>query len=238
MRRARSSLVDYSPWFGGKRAETWMNWVEANLLGCLIFAHCNLLVPPPSYFCSFFFFLTVQHWRFWLTSMTCLLLYLILLLQQFRRSQGEFAHRLCCARAPHEEVQYVHLVFAHEAYTSFLSFRRLFVAAAPAFSAPSASSSGATALIPPSLPSSLLWSPTRSAVPSRYPISHLQHVLPVAPLFFGNVYVVRAAKSSSPADAAADANAATRFAHSRRPFFALADVLSLCVFLCFLMLHT
>lgn len=162
---------------------------EAHLLGCRIFAHCNLLFSPPVSVPLFFSF--DQHWRFWLTSMTCLLLYLILLLQQFRRSQGEFAHRLCCARAPHEEVQYVHLVFAHEAYTSFLSFRRLFVAAAPAFSAPSASSSGATALIPPSLPSSLLWSPTRSAVPSRYPISHLQHVLPVAPLFFGNVYVVR-----------------------------------------------
>lgn len=125
----------------------------------------------------------------------CLLVYLVLLLQQFRRSQGEFAHRLSCARAPHEEVQYVHLVFAHDAYTSFLSFRRLFVAAAPAFSAPSASSSGATALIPPSLPSSLLWSPTRSTLPSRYPISHLQHVLPVAPLFFGNVYVVRRERS-------------------------------------------
>jgi hypothetical protein len=65
------------------------------------------------------------------------------------------------------------------------------VAAAPTFSTPSASSSGATALIPPSLPlpSTFLWAQPRSNVPQRYPISHLQNVLPVAPLFFGNVYV-------------------------------------------------
>lgn len=131
--------------------------------------------------------------RFWLTAFTCFLVYLGLLATEFRRNQADFIERLHASKSPEDEVFYIHLVFAnreHDAYTSFLSFRRLFVAAAPAFSAPSASSSGASALIPSSLPlpSALLWSPPRSHVPQRYPISHLQHVLPVAPLFFGSIW--------------------------------------------------
>jgi hypothetical protein len=128
--------------------------------------------------------------RFWLSGLVCLVAYLVLLWAEFRRSQEQFRTRLWEHRAPQDECLYVHLIFAHDTYVSFLSFRRLFVAAAPAFSAPSSSSSAATALIPPSLPpAALLWPSSRPVVPQRYPVSHLQHVLPVAPLFFGNVYV-------------------------------------------------
>lgn len=63
----------------------------------------------------------------------------------------------------------------------------LAVAAAPAFSAPSSSSSAPSALISDSLPSSLIWGPS-TPIPERYPISHLQTILPTCPLFFGSVY--------------------------------------------------
>jgi len=130
-----------------------------------------------------------MHWRFWLSAFTLFLLYFIQLIQAFFRSQQEFRDRLLQHRQPSDEAMYVHIHFAAESYTSFLSFRRLFLAAAPVFTAPSASSTAPSTLISSTLPSSLQWSAPSPPVPAgRFQLSRLQEILPSSPLYFENVY--------------------------------------------------
>lgn len=70
--------------------------------------------------------LLALQFSFWITGSIALLTYVVMLIREFRRAQEEFKQRLQENRSPMDECLYVHLVFSHDAYVSFLSFRRLF----------------------------------------------------------------------------------------------------------------